>query len=172
MQPEQLEQSINFSNLLSVKDLLLSSLSIIIGISIVLFIFILFFKPSKKGNQNERPFDTDVYMKKENILRDILKTKFDFYFIAKFYPLMSNNKDISKVLITQIKEAFYADVMLSTPDHIIKYFQKELSKKGLDILIIQFYFTHLNKVDIKFNKSPELEMDNKEIDNIIDLLKS
>jgi len=31
---------------------------------------------------------------------------------------------------------------------------------------------YLNKGDIKFNKSPELEMDNKEIDNIIDLLKS
>ena len=153
------------------KTMIMSSLAFLFGLGFVLAIVFIMFGKNKVIPK--KMFDADLYSKKEKILKDILANKFDFYFIAKFYPLFEAGKEIDKKLIGEIKEAFYSDIMMSTPQYIIKYFQKELTVKGLDILIIQYYFTHLNKADAKFNKNDNsnIDMDNSEMDKIIGLLK-
>lgn len=115
--------------------------------------------------------ETDVFLKIKKTFDEIIKTKMNYYLISDFLPNFVANKEINKTLITKTKEKFYTDIMTTTPKYIIVYLQNKYTIKGLDLYILQYFFLSLNNYDFKNQNIKDIDVDDKDMNNILDLAK-
>lgn len=92
-------------------------------------------------------------------LDNIMEKKFKYYFLTRLVPAIQNEANVteqgnvSKLLIKKNKEDFYLDVIKSLNVEYISILQDYFgNKKALDVYIVQYFIYTLNHGDLKLLK--------------------
>jgi hypothetical protein len=117
------------------------------------------FKRNKIKNNIKNTNDTNPNLSNLNIneaqdllnfLDELIKRKFNFYFIYEILPYYSAGERIDKSKLKELQEKFFIDISATINKDTKKLFKKYFTTTGIELYINERFLYYINKIDANF----------------------